>query len=108
MFDAKHGLASLNHDIIVELVVKKCPYYKRSKKKELTIITGTGTRIEKLSVVLDVILQLEKEQGLAPKGEVMQRLQTKGIKPEQADELIRYLLREGIIYEAKDGYLKKT
>jgi DNA replicative helicase MCM subunit Mcm2 (Cdc46/Mcm family) len=108
MFDAKHGLASLNHDIIVELVVKKCPYYKRSKKKELRIIRGTSTTREKVSAVLEAILQLEKEQGLAPKGEVMQRLQTKGIKSEQADELIRYLLREGTIYEAKDGYLKKT
>jgi hypothetical protein len=108
LFDDKHGLGTLNPNIIVELVVKECPYYKRQrqpKKKQAGIILSPR---EKLQAVLDVIQHLEKEQGLAPKGEVIQQLLQRRIKPEEADELIRYLEREGTIYEPKNGYLKKT
>jgi DNA replicative helicase MCM subunit Mcm2 (Cdc46/Mcm family) len=108
--DDKHGLGSLSPDIVVEIVVKECPYYKRQKqpkKEELTTIMVGATR-EKLLKVLNVIVQLEKENGYAPKEEVMQQLQKTGIKPEEADKLIQTLLREGTIYVPKDGYLKKT
>jgi hypothetical protein len=107
LFDTKHGLGSLNPAIMVELVVKECPYYKKQrqpKKKEAEILSAR----EKLQAVLDVILHLEKEQGLAPKGEVIQHLLERRIKPEEAEKLIHYLEREGTIYEPKDGYLKKT
>jgi replicative DNA helicase Mcm len=67
-----------------------------------------GTAREKLRKVLNVIVQLEKEEGYASKEEVIQQLQKIGIKPEEADKLIQTLLREGIIYEPKEGYYKKT
>jgi DNA replicative helicase MCM subunit Mcm2 (Cdc46/Mcm family) len=111
IFDDKHGLGSLNPDIVVEIIVKECPYYKKQKQpkkeEELTTIMVGATR-EKLLKVLNVIVQLEKENGYAPKEEVIQQLQKIGIKPEEADKLIQTLLREGTIYVPKDGYLKKT
>jgi hypothetical protein len=33
MYDKKYGLGSLNPAIVVELAVKKCPYYKKQKRK---------------------------------------------------------------------------
>jgi hypothetical protein len=105
MSDTKYGLASLNPAIIVELVVKECPYYKKQKKKPEKPLTRLQ---DKLQFILEQISELEKEHPLVSKEELLQHLQKKRIPPEEGNRLISLLLREGAIYEPKDGYLKKT
>jgi hypothetical protein len=103
LFDTKHGLGSLNPAIMVELVVKECPYYKKQKKKPEKPLIHLR---DKLQFVLDLMSELEKEHGLVAKEELLQHLQKRRILPEEANRLIGQLLREGTIYEAREGYLK--
>jgi DNA replicative helicase MCM subunit Mcm2 (Cdc46/Mcm family) len=71
------------------------------------IITGKP-KSDKLRAVLEVLEQLANQEGMVSKDTLMTELGEKGILPEEGNRLISQLLREGTIYEAKDGYLKKT
>jgi hypothetical protein len=108
LIDAKHGLGTLSPAIIVELVVKECPYYKKAKNKPGEPGKPLLSLRDKLRFVLDLVLELEKEHGLVAKEELLQHLQKRRIPTEEALKLIAQLEREGAIYEPKDGYLKKT
>jgi replicative DNA helicase Mcm len=73
------------------------------------IITGKPKSLrDKLRAVLEVLEQLANQEGMVAKDTLMTELGQKGILPEEGNRLISVLLREGTIYEAKDGYLKKT
>jgi DNA replicative helicase MCM subunit Mcm2 (Cdc46/Mcm family) len=54
-------------------------------------------------------MQLEKETGIVEKTSLLNELETKyTISRGEAERLIAQLLREGTIYEPREGYLKKT
>jgi replicative DNA helicase Mcm len=64
---------------------------------------------DKLSVVIKVIIELSKDTGQIEEKFVCEELEkTYGIPKSDAEKLIQQLLREGTIYNPREGFLKKT
>jgi len=74
------------------------------------IMTGKPKSLrDKLGVVLDAIVTLEKETGMVEKSALLEKLETEyEIVGAEAERLIGQLLKEGTIYSPREGYLKKT
>jgi replicative DNA helicase Mcm len=74
------------------------------------IMTGKPKSVrDKLQTVLSTLMEMEKETGLVEKTALLNELETKyQISRGEAERLIGQLLREGTIYEPREGYLKKT
>ncbi|MEM0008244.1 MAG: minichromosome maintenance protein MCM [Candidatus Bathyarchaeia archaeon] len=74
------------------------------------IMTGKPKSLrDKLQVLLSVLTEMEKEIGMVDKTALINRLETEYKIPRiEAERLINQLLREGTIYEPREGYLKKT
>jgi DNA replicative helicase MCM subunit Mcm2 (Cdc46/Mcm family) len=70
------------------------------------IIAGKPKSLRR--AVLEALEQLANQEGMVSKDTLMTELGEKGILPEEGNRLISVLLREGTIYEPKEGYLKKT
>lgn len=74
------------------------------------IMTGKPKSVrDKLQTVLSTLMEMEKETGIVEKTALLSELETKyQILRGEAERLIGQLLREGTIYEPREGYLKKT
>ncbi|MEM3874326.1 MAG: minichromosome maintenance protein MCM [Candidatus Bathyarchaeia archaeon] len=74
------------------------------------IMTGKPKSLrDKLQVLLSVLAEMEKEIGMVNRADLINRLETEyNISRIEAERLIGQLLREGTIYEPREGYLKKT
>jgi replicative DNA helicase Mcm len=74
------------------------------------IMTGKPKSVrDKLQTILSTLMAMEKETGVVEKTALLNELETKyQISRGEAERLIGQLLREGTIYEPREGYLKKT
>lgn len=74
------------------------------------IMTGKPKSVrDKLQTVLSVLMQMEKETGIVEKIALLNELEAHySIARGETERLIAQLLREGTIYEPREGYLKKT
>jgi replicative DNA helicase Mcm len=74
------------------------------------IMTGKPKSLrDKLGVVLNTIISMEKETGTVKKSELLEKLETEyDIVRGEAERLIGQLVKEGTIYSPKEGELKKT
>jgi len=74
------------------------------------IMTGKPKSVrDKLQTVLSTLMDMEKETGIVEKTALLNELETKyKISKGEAERLIGQLLREGTIYEPREGYIKKT
>ncbi len=74
------------------------------------IMTGKPKSVrDKLQTILSTLMVMEKETGVVEKTALLNELETKyQISRGEAERLIGQLLREGTIYEPREGYLKKT
>jgi replicative DNA helicase Mcm len=74
------------------------------------IMTGKPKSMrDRLQIILSALMEMEKETGMVERAALFDELETKYKIPRgEADRLIGQLLREGTIYEPKEGYLKKT
>jgi replicative DNA helicase Mcm len=74
------------------------------------IMTGKPKSVrDKLQTVLSELMKMEKETGMVDKASLLGELETKfSISKGESERLIAQLLREGTIYEPREGYLKKT
>jgi replicative DNA helicase Mcm len=74
------------------------------------IMTGKPKSLrDKLQVLLSVLTEMEKEIGMVNRADLINKLETEyNISKMEAERLISQLLREGTIYEPREGYLKKT
>ncbi|MDW8049355.1 MAG: minichromosome maintenance protein MCM, partial [Nitrososphaerota archaeon] len=82
-----------------------------SKKIDIDIImTGKPKSMQdKLRIILNVLVEMEKDVGIVQKTELIDKLEREfDIQRPEAERLIGQLLREGTIYEPREGYLKKT
>jgi ribosomal protein S27AE len=61
-----------------------------------------------LQVVLSTLAELERETGMAEKTTLLNKLEGKHMPRGEAERIIGFLLREGRIYECREGYFKKT
>jgi replicative DNA helicase Mcm len=74
------------------------------------IMTGRPKSIrDKLSTVLSTLMSMEKVTGIVEKNALVNELETKNKIPRgEVERMIGQLLREGTIYEPREGCLKKT
>ena len=74
------------------------------------IMTGRSKSIrDRLSIILSVLMDLEKVTGIVEKDALVNELETKHKIPRaEVERMISQLLREGTIYEPREGCLKKT
>jgi DNA replicative helicase MCM subunit Mcm2 (Cdc46/Mcm family) len=74
------------------------------------IMTGKPKSLrDKMQVVLSTFAELEKQLGIVQDSTLYQALSRKvDITDEEARKLVDQLVREGIIYSPKEGYLKRT
>jgi DNA replicative helicase MCM subunit Mcm2 (Cdc46/Mcm family) len=106
----------LNLNIIIEVTVKKCPYYREQKEEdvieelenELVIIGKPISVRDKMKAIIIELVKMEKKNGCAQINELIQQLQKYEIKPDEARKLINQMISEGTIYETKPGHMKKT
>jgi DNA replicative helicase MCM subunit Mcm2 (Cdc46/Mcm family) len=64
---------------------------------------------DRLQTILGTMLELEKDTGMAEKAALEAELEEKyQISRSETNRLLSQLLREGTIYEPREGYLKKT
>jgi replicative DNA helicase Mcm len=64
---------------------------------------------EKLSLIVKLVMELEKEMGLVDRQTLLNTLEEQyRIEKDEAITLINLLIREGIIFAPREGYLKKT
>lgn len=82
-----------------------------SYKMDIDIImTGKPKSVrDRLQIILSTLMQLEKETGLVEKAVLLNTLEEEHkVQRGEAERLVGQLLREGTIYEPREGYLKKT
>jgi replicative DNA helicase Mcm len=73
------------------------------------IMTGKPMSVrEKLSLVLDVIRQLEQQHGYADDSALRQELQEQGLSRGEIDRIINRMITEGRIYSPKPGAYRLT
>jgi len=74
------------------------------------IMTGRSKSMrDRLQIILTALIEMEKETGMVEKESLETQLEEKyKISRAEADRLLSQLLREGTIYEPREGYLKKT
>jgi len=74
------------------------------------IMTGKSKSMrDRLQVILTTLMDMEKETGMVERAVLEAELEEKyKVSRGDAERLIGQLLREGTIYEPREGYLKKT
>jgi len=74
------------------------------------IMTGKPKSLrDKLQILLSVLAEMERETGMVERIALINRLEAEYTIPRnEIERLIMQLLREGTIYEPREGYLKKT
>ena len=74
------------------------------------IMTGRSKSIrDRLSTVLSTLMDMEKITGIVEKDSLVNELETKHKIPRgEIERMLSQLLREGTIYEPREGCLKKT
>jgi replicative DNA helicase Mcm len=74
------------------------------------IMTGKPKSMrEKLSAIINVVMTLQKEMGLVDKQTLLKTLEEEyKIEKGEAMRLIAQLIREGTIFEPKEGFYQKT
>jgi replicative DNA helicase Mcm len=74
------------------------------------IMTGRPKSIrDRLATVLSVLMDMEKQTGIVERDAFVSELETKHKIPRgEIERMISQLLREGTIYEPREGCLKKT
>lgn len=74
------------------------------------IMTGKSkTMRDRLQVILTTLMDMEKQTGMVERAALEAELEEKyKVSRGDAERLLGQLLREGTIYEPREGYLKKT
>jgi replicative DNA helicase Mcm len=74
------------------------------------IMTGKPKSIrDRLHIILSVLMEMEKQTGIVEKDALVSELENKHKIPRgEIERMISQLLREGTIYEPREGSLKKT
>ena len=103
--DAEHAIA------IMKRSLEESGIDVSSHKIDIDIImTGKPKSMQdKLKVILTVLREMEAETGAVNRPDLLDRLSSDfDIQRGEAERLIGQLIREGMVYEPRTGYLKKT
>lgn len=82
----------------------------KSGKMDIDILmTGKPKSLrDKAGAILSSLLKLEKETGLVLQETLISEVSRYGITQQEAEKIIAELIRDGVIYAPREGYLKKT
>jgi replicative DNA helicase Mcm len=74
------------------------------------IMTGKPKSMrDRLHIVLSTLMEMERQTGLVEKDALVNELESKHNIPRgEIERMLGQLLREGTIYEPREGCLKKT
>jgi replicative DNA helicase Mcm len=74
------------------------------------IMTGRPKSVrDRMQIILSTLMEMEKETGIVEKTALLSELESKYKIPRaETERMIGQLLREGTIYEPREGCLKKT
>jgi replicative DNA helicase Mcm len=74
------------------------------------IMTGKSKTVrDRMQTILTTLIEMERETGMVEKTVLEAELEQKfKVSRGEAERLLGQLLREGTIYEPREGYLKKT
>jgi replicative DNA helicase Mcm len=74
------------------------------------IMTGKPKSVrDRMQIILSMLMEMEKATGIVEKAALLSELEAKQKIPRsEVERMIGQLLREGTIYEPREGYLKKT
>ncbi|MEM2146187.1 MAG: hypothetical protein QW279_12550, partial [Candidatus Jordarchaeaceae archaeon] len=74
------------------------------------IMTGKPKSLQdKLRVILNVMVDMEKETGAVKKSDLIDRLASQfNVDKTEVERLLSLMKREGTIYEPKEGYVRKA
>jgi replicative DNA helicase Mcm len=73
------------------------------------IMTGKPKSLrDKMQIVISMVAKIEKETGNVDENTLYQELSKTDIDEEQAKALVSRLMREGILYSPKPGFIKRT
>jgi replicative DNA helicase Mcm len=74
------------------------------------IMTGRPKSVrDRMQIIISVLMAMEKETGVVEKAALLSELESKHNIPRgETERMIGQLLREGTIYEPREGCLKKT
>lgn len=73
------------------------------------IMTGKPKSLrDKMQLVISMVAKIEKETGNVDENTLYQELSKADIDEEQAKALVSRLMREGILYSPKPGFIKRT
>ncbi|MCK5627941.1 minichromosome maintenance protein MCM [Candidatus Bathyarchaeota archaeon] len=113
--------ASLRKEVLAEDAEAAISIMKRSlgevgidlssHKMDIDIImTGKPKSMrDRLHIILSSLVEMEKETSIVEKAALLNEVESKyEISRAEMERLIGQLLREGTIYEPREGYLKKT
>jgi replicative DNA helicase Mcm len=103
--DAEHAIA------IMKRSLEEAGIDISSHKIDIDIImTGKPKSLQdKLRVILNVLVEMEKETGTVKRTDLVDKLASEYDLPRgEAERLLGQLTREGTIYEPRNGYLKRT
>jgi len=103
--DAEHAIAIMNWSL------KESGIDVSSHKIDIDIImTGKPKSLrDKLGIIIDVIIEMQRETGMVKRSDITDKLASKfDIDRLESERMLGLLIRDGTIYEPKEGYLKKT
>ncbi len=103
--DAEHAIAIMRRSL------EEAGIDVSSHKIDIDIImTGKPKSLQdKLRLVLNVLVDMERDTGVVKRSELIEKLTTEyDLTRTEVERLIGQLIREGTIYEPRNGYLKKT
>jgi len=103
--DAEHAIA------IMKRSLEESGIDVSSHKIDIDIIMSGKPKSmqDKLKVILTVLREMEAETGAVNRPDLLDRLTSDfDIQRGEAERLIGQLIREGMVYEPRTGYLKKT
>ena len=74
------------------------------------IMTGKPKSVrDRMQIILSMLMEMEKATGIVEKAALLSELESKQKIPRsEIERMLGQLLREGTIYEPREGYLKKT
>jgi hypothetical protein len=83
--------------------------YKRLQEIRTQCMRVREQALREENSVLSVLLEMEKTTGIVRKTELMSELARRHkTSQEESEQILMWLLQKGVIFEPKEGYLKKT
>ncbi|RLF11406.1 MAG: Minichromosome maintenance protein MCM, partial [Thermoprotei archaeon] len=97
---------------LVQAVLRQVGYDRASKAIDIDLIMvgKPKSQQEKFIKLVDVVTELERESGGMPvsKDAILQRAEEAGLERDFVEKALKQLIKEGTLYEPRDGFYKRA